>query len=132
MDKYQSLRDAGTNGANYDLETEDIIEHLMLWDAKYGIELSDVSFDAVNITFIDLPEDLSELALDIYEFCPDIIDQHFGCMAEAIEMMEGSEQDIFADVRELIKDVDLTDENYGFELLKRSLALNKIVPLWWD
>ncbi|PZO42346.1 MAG: hypothetical protein DCF19_07055 [Pseudanabaena frigida] len=132
MDKYQSLKDVGTNGANYDLETEDIIEHLILWDAKYGIELSDVSFDAVNITFIDLPEDLTELALDIYEFCPDIIDQHFGCMAEAIEMMEGAEQDIFADVRELIKGVDLTDENYGFELLKRSLALNKIVPLWWD
>jgi hypothetical protein len=47
MDKYQSLRDAGTNGANYDLDTDDVIAHLQAWDSKYGITLAQVKRDAV-------------------------------------------------------------------------------------
>ena len=132
MDKYQPLRDAETNGYNYDLEPEDIIEKLQQWDMQYGIEISDVEFDSVNVTFQKLPDDLTNLALEIYEFCPDIIDQHFGCMADILEDLEKSGQDVPEDFREFIKDVDLTDDNYGLELLKRSLATNKIIPLWWD
>jgi hypothetical protein len=132
MDKYQQLRDAETNGDNYELSTEDIIEKLQQWDTQYGIELSDIEFDAVNVTFQKLPDDLTNLALEIYEFCPDTIEQHFGCMADFLESFEESGQDVPEDFREFIKDVDLTDDNYGLELLKRSLALNKLVSLWWD
>jgi hypothetical protein len=132
MDKYQALREVGTNGDNFDLGTEKIIERLMQWDAKYGIELSDIEFDAVNVFFQDLPEDVTELALEIYEFCPDTIDQHFGCFSDAIEYMEESNQDFPEDLQALLKDVDLTDENYGFELLKRSLSIHKSIALWWD
>jgi hypothetical protein len=132
MDKYQQLREIGTNGDNYDIGTEDVINQLQKWDAEYGIELSDVEFDTVTVIFRNLPEDLTDLAVEIYEFCPDTIDQHFGCFAESIEIMEGFEQDLADNVKALIQDVDFTDDDYGFELLKRSLALNNAVTLWWD
>jgi hypothetical protein len=41
MDKFAELRNKNTNGANYDLDTEDVIERLKKWDAAYGVELSD-------------------------------------------------------------------------------------------
>jgi hypothetical protein len=132
MDKYQQLREVGTNGDNYDIGTEDVIHQLQKWDAEYGIELTDVEFDTVTVIFRNLPEDLTDLAVEIYEFCPDTIDQHFGCFAESIEIMEGFEQDLADNVKALIQDVDFTDDDYGLELLKRSLALNNAVTLWWD
>lgn len=132
MDKYQLVREVGTNGDNYELSTEDLIEQFKDWDAKYGIELSDITFDSVTVTFNNLPEDLTDLAVEIYEFCPDTIDQHFGCMAEAIAITEGFGKELSEDIQTLIKDIDLTDDDYGFELLKRSLVINKTVPLWWD
>lgn len=132
MDKYQQIREVGTNGDNYDLSTEDLIEQFQYWDAQYGLELSDIEFDAVTVTFNDLPEDLTELAIKIYEFCPDVIDQHFGCMADAIAVAEEFNQPLSDEIQVLLKDIDLTDEDYGFELLKRSLSIHKAITLWWD
>lgn len=132
MDKYQQVREFGTNGDNYDLSTEDLIEQFQYWDVQYGIELSDITFDAVTVTFNNLPEDVTELAVEIYEFCPDVIDQHFGCMADAISIAEEFGKDLSEDIAVLLKDVDLNDEDCGFELLKRSLSIHKAVALWWD
>jgi hypothetical protein len=132
MDKFQPLRDARTNGVNYDLDTDDVISHLQDWDAKYGIELSGVETDAVVVGFKRLPEDAMTLAKDIAEFCPDTIDQHFGCVHEMLEAAEEMGEEAPEHIRELVKGVDLEDENYGLELLKRSLEKNKMVALWWD
>src|SRR5262245_59763350 len=132
MDKYDSLRQAGTNGANYDLDTEDVIAHLQAWDTKYGISLGKVKRDAVMVTFEKLPDDITQLAADVYEFCPDVIDQHFGSFAEMVEMAEESGEGIPEKVQELIEGVDLTSDDYGIELLRRSLARDKRVALWWD
>ncbi len=132
MDKYQQIREVGTNGDNYDLSTEDLIEQFQYWDAQYGLELSDIEFDTVTVTFNDLPEDLTELAVEIYEFCPDVIDQHFVCMADAIAVAEEFNQPLSDEIQVLLKDIDLTDEDYGFELLKRSLSIHKAITLWWD
>jgi hypothetical protein len=132
MDKYEPLRDAGTNGINFDLNTDDVIAHLQQWDAKYGITLDDVKHDAVTVMFDKLPKDVAALAADIYEFCPDTIDQNFGCIAELVEMAEETGEDLPPNIAELIDGVDLNDDNYGVELLRRSLVKNKAVALWWD
>jgi hypothetical protein len=132
MDKYQALRDAGTNGMNFGLDTDDVIEHLKQWDARYGVELADIAGDRVLVRFNHLPDDVSELARDVYAFCPDTIDQHWGCIHEMVEMSEESGQALPDAIRELVEGVDLAAENYGLELLKRSLAKTKAVPLWWD
>jgi hypothetical protein len=135
MDKYQALRDANTNGANFDLDTQAIIAHLQGWDRQFGIELSDVRFDAVTVRFDRLPDDpaaLAALAADVYDFCPDTIDQHFGCVHEMIGYADETGEPVPDHLRELVDGVDLTADDYGLELLKRSLAKHKLVTLWWD
>lgn len=132
MDKYQPLREAGTNAANYEMGTDDVIEHLKQWDKAYGIELSEVTFDTVVVSFDRLPNDVLPLAEDIYEFCPDTIDQHFGCFKEMLEHSEETGESVPNELSQLIEGVDMDDENYGLELLKRSLVKNKKVMLWWD
>jgi hypothetical protein len=132
VDKYQPLRDAGTNGINFDLDTDAVIAHLKKWDTDHGIELSDVKGDAVLVRFTRLPKDVAALAKDIYEFCPDTIDQHFGCFAEMVDLADETGEELPENIAELIEGVDLSDENYGLELLERSLRKNKTVHLWWD
>src|SRR5688572_3131711 len=88
MDKYQALREAGTNAANFDLDTDAIIAHLQEWDSMYGIEVSEAASDAVTIVFKNLPADLTVLANDIDRFCPDVIGQNLGCMKEMLDAAE--------------------------------------------
>jgi hypothetical protein len=132
MDKFAELRKKDTNEANYELDTEDVIERLQKWDAAYGVELSDVGHDRVAVKFKKLPADVGALAAEAYEFCPDVIDQHFGCFAEMIEAMEEMGEEAPEGLSDLVEGVDLEDENYGLELLKRSLEQTKAVALWWD
>jgi hypothetical protein len=133
MDKYQPLRDANTNGANYDLDADQIIAQLQTWDGKYGVTLSDVTHDAVTVTFNAIPvDDVPALAAEIYEFCPDTIDQHFGCFAEMMEMADETGEELPPELLELTAGVDFEDDQYGLELLQRSLAKHRHVALWWD
>jgi hypothetical protein len=133
MDKYQPLRDANTNSANYDLDADQIIAQLQTWDGKYGVTLSDVTHDAVTVTFNAIPvDDVPALAAEIYEFCPDTIDQHFGCFAEMMEMADETGEELPPELLELTAGVDFEDDQYGLELLQRSLAKHRQVALWWD
>ena len=131
MDKYQPLRDAGTSAGNFDLDTDAVIEHLRAWDARYGISLSDAGTDSVTVSFNEVPEDTGELAADIYAFCPDTVDQHFGCIGEMIDMCEETGEEVPPNVTELVDGVTL-EGDYGVELLERSLKKHKQVALWWD
>ncbi len=132
MDKYAELRTEGTNGVNYDLDTDAIIAMLQDWDGKYGIDLSDVGHDRVTVQFRTLPVDLDALAREIYAVCPDIIEQHFGCFAEMLAHEEDMQHPISPEVCALVEGVDFSDADYGLELLKRSLRRKDILPLWWD
>jgi hypothetical protein len=132
VDKYEPLRNAHTNGANSDLDTQAVIEHLQGWDAQYGIELSDAKHDRVVVRFTRVPDDVSALAKDIYAFCPDIIDQNLGCAKEIVEMARDAGKPVPPSLAELIEGVDLEREGYGMELLKRALSKKKTVTLWWD
>lgn len=71
------------------------------------------------------------LVTEIYEFCPDITDQHFGCFKEMIEIAEETKMDFPDSFYELIDGVDLDAEEHGLELLKRYLKKNKVINLWW-
>lgn len=86
--KFDPLRFEATNGLNYDLETEDIITRLEKWDQLYGIELHIVSYDNVVGKFKELPEDVSKLAQEIYEFCPDTVEQGVGSVEELTKFIE--------------------------------------------
>lgn len=81
-DKFDVLRALGTNGINYDIDTDQLVERLTLWDNDYGIEIEGADNDWVDITFSKLPKDLKKLTEEIYEFCPDSVDQGVGSMEE--------------------------------------------------
>lgn len=77
-DPYEILRLCSTNGANYDHETEDLIDRLQGWDARYGIEIYGAAFDWVAVRFREVPDDLCAFAVEAYLFCPDTVDQGVG------------------------------------------------------
>ena len=83
------IRLAESDAINYDMETEDLIEKISEYDEKYGIELVLAETDSIVLDFKKLPENIMELAKDIYEFCPDIVDQGSGdinILAEGLEI----------------------------------------------
>jgi len=62
----------------------------------------------------------------------EVIDQHFGCMDEMVEMMKEAGQELAPDLSELVEGVDLENEDFGEFLLQKSLKSTKSVALWWD
>lgn len=132
MSKFDVIKENNTNGANHDISTEDVIKKLEDWDSRYGIEINDVSHDRLIVKFHAMPENVESLAKEIYQFCPDVIDQHFGCMDEMVEMMEEAGRELSPEIAELIEGVDLEGENFGEVLLQKSLKSTMSVALWWD
>ncbi|MBD2654062.1 DUF4253 domain-containing protein [Synechocystis sp. FACHB-383] len=121
-----------TNGINYDITTEDLIAKLQQWDGQYGIEITEVAFDSLIVHFKKLPADLAALAREIYEFCPDVIDQGFGCIDDAFPMMMSAGQELPPETRVLLAGVDWNDPDFALTILQNSLRQDQAVFLWWD
>jgi hypothetical protein len=132
MDKYAELKKCGTHGANYDLGPEDILAEFQEWDKLCDFSLSEIEWDRVMVNFRTLPEDLDSFVKDIYDFCPDTVDQGFGCVEEMIGTAEEMGEDIPEDIKELVEGVNFEDKDYGIELMKRSLKRDMKICLWWD
>jgi len=130
--KFAALYEGHTNGINCGLMTDDVVRVLSDWDERFGIELSDVAGDRVVVRFARLPEDLGSFASEIYEFCPDIVDQGFGCMDEAVDMFEETGQEIPAELQALTLGIDFEAEDFGLEILQRDLKAKRSLALWWD
>lgn len=130
--KFAPLYEHGTNGINCDLMTADVVAVLMDWDERLGIELSEVGHDRVVVHFSSLPDDVDTLAREIYAFCPDVIEQGFGCFDEMIEMNEVTGGDLPPDIRALVEGIDFDDDDFGLEILKRDMVAQRVVRLWWD
>lgn len=134
-ERYAELFARHTNGINCDIDTEDIVKKLMDWDQRYGIRFENVTHDGLLVHFDRIPNDPQALALlseEIYSFCPDVIDQGFGCMDDMLDMFD--EQGLALDdaTQALIAGVDFEDENFGLVLLARSLTADQQLSLWWD
>jgi Domain of unknown function (DUF4253) len=127
-DPFAAIREAGTDGANYELDTDAIIARLQQWQAVCTFRVVGAGHDKVDIEFDTLPEDMDAFVRDLYEFCPDLVDQGTGCVAEMIELMD----EVPPQMQKLIEGVDFQDENYGLEILKRELQQKPKVTLWWD
>ncbi|WP_373480876.1 DUF4253 domain-containing protein [Geminocystis sp.] len=121
-----------TNGINYDVTTEDIINKLQDWDQRLGISISDVENDRVTVLFYKLPDNLQEMAMEIYEFCPDVIDQGFGCMDDILIMMSKSGQKMDELTKALLEGVNMNNPDFGLKILENALKIEQKVSLWWD
>lgn len=87
-DQYDILRYSGTDGINYDILPDDIIKKLKLWEEKYPFQIEGADLDWISAKFLNNDLDLSELSKEIYEFCPDVVDQGTGTIKELENEME--------------------------------------------
>jgi hypothetical protein len=131
-DPLTAIREAGTAAPNFDLDNEAIINHLAQWQSLCEFNIKSADHDRAEIEFVTLPADMDAFVRDLYEFCPDLVDQGTGCVHEMVEAMEEMGEDLPPETARLVEGIDLSDENYGLEILKRELAARKSVTLWWD
>lgn len=75
VDELDILRYRRTDGINYDLESVDVLKKISEWDAKFGVKIIGCNQDYVHIEFEKLPTNMKDFAEEIYEFCPDSVDQ---------------------------------------------------------
>lgn len=86
------LRYSRTDGINYGLTNEDIVEKISEWKTQYGLIVIGCGRDWLEVEFDRLPTDLDTFAKEVYEFCPDVVDQGVGTievLKEAIKGMNG-------------------------------------------
>jgi hypothetical protein len=131
-DPLAAVREAGTSAPNYDLDNDAIIDRLTTWQGLCAFVIEEADGDSIDIKFETLPADMDAFVRDLYDFCPDLVDQGTGCMAEMVDAMEETGEELTPDMQQLIDGVDFSDENYGLEILKRELEARKSVQLWWD
>ena len=122
----------GTNGCNYDIMTDDIISQLKAWSELCQFEITEIAEDRLELQFITLPDDLKAFCQNIYQFCPDTIDQGYGLFTEMTDDAASLGMNLPNNIYELMEDGASPETRYGLELMQRDLAQNKIVVLWWD
>jgi len=84
------------------------------------------------VLFHKLPDSLQEMAMEIYEFCPDVIDQGFGCMDDILVMMSKSGQKMDELTKALLEGVNMNNPDFGLKILENALKTEQKVSLWWD
>jgi hypothetical protein len=85
QDELDIIRWRQTNGINYDHENKDIVAKLQTWKAKNDFIVLGASMDWLQFQFKTMPGDINSFAKEVYEFCPDIIDQGAGDMPTLIK-----------------------------------------------
>ena len=111
---------------------EQIVKQLLKWDKAYGVSVFDVQVDRLNVSFEKLPEDTRKLAKDIATLCPDVVEQGFASLGEALEHFAERAEPIPDDLAALCAGLDPAARDFPILALQRSLQLNRSVALWWD
>jgi hypothetical protein len=77
----------GTNGANYGVGTEDVIRWLRKLEDRQPFDLTGVGGDFLAGSFLAAVKKPKELANQMYEFCPDIVEQGCGTVEELAKQL---------------------------------------------
>lgn len=67
-----------TDGINYNLQNKDVVAKLEKWKSKNDLNVLVCGRDWLQFEFKTLPSDLDSFSKDVYQFCPDIVDQGVG------------------------------------------------------
>ena len=76
--QFDILRIAASDAANFGKKTEDLIKQIQAWDTAYGVNIFQAETDTIQLRLTKIPADLKKFAEEVYEFCPDIVDQGVG------------------------------------------------------
>jgi hypothetical protein len=80
--QFDILRIAQSDAINYDMMTEDLIKKLQQYDLEFGIDIFHAETDTIEFNLLSTPGNITAFAKDLYEFCPDIVDQGVGSITE--------------------------------------------------
>ena len=83
--QFDIVKVAATNAVNYEKSTDQIISKLKKWDSEYGIDIWQAETDTIQLSLKKQPKDIKKFSQEVYEFCPDIVDQGVGSV-EALEL----------------------------------------------
>ncbi|HUL01548.1 MAG TPA: DUF4253 domain-containing protein [Nitrospirota bacterium] len=74
-DQYEILRIMHTDGDEYDISNQDVIERLKEWQKISSFDIIGADSDWVEIQFKKLPGDLKSFVHEVYEFSPDAVER---------------------------------------------------------
>jgi len=86
-DQFDILRVARSDAVNYDMYAEDLIVRLKKYHEQIGIDIIHAETDTIDFECTSLPANIVAFCDDLYEFCPDIVDQGVGsveALADAV------------------------------------------------
>lgn len=72
-DPLEPLRVMGTAGPSFELGPQRVLAKLRDWDRRYGVQLIGAGPDWVEVRLQRLPERMRRFAVEVYEFCPDVV-----------------------------------------------------------
>jgi len=72
-DPFEPLRVMGTGGPAYDLSPPRVLAKLRDWNRRYGVQLIGAGHDWVEVRLQRLPAQLHRFAVEVVEFCPDVV-----------------------------------------------------------
>jgi Domain of unknown function (DUF4253) len=128
----------GTNGDNYDLDTAAILGRLKEWSRRCEFAIIGAGFDWVDLRFQSLPINVDQFAEEVYDFCPDTLDQGILLpLPEAHETLDESEfptpGELNVQAMETIEDwMDNAMEKQTTQDLANYLKRERRLYLWWD
>lgn len=127
-----AVRAAFTNGVNYHVSHRDVLARLAEWRSRFSFTVTYASRSTLHINLHTLPEDLDAFARELYEFCPDILEQ--GYEELAWEWLQKQRAGLLTEGEAAFADgIDLADESTrGLKLLRRGIEQNHSIALWWD
>jgi len=74
-DDYAYLAIVRTDGINYNLEHEAVLARYQQWQTAFDLSLIGAGQDWLEAQFGTPPQDWLTFAEQVYEFCPDVVDQ---------------------------------------------------------
>lgn len=87
-DDYGYLAIVRTDGINYGIEHEQVVERYRQWDRRYGLRLIGAGLDWLEAEIRNPPADWLSFAKEVYAFCPDVVDQGTGDVASLAREMK--------------------------------------------
>jgi len=80
--QFEAVKIVGTNGLNYDISNEKVIEKLKVWHKDVKFVITVIDYNRVEAYMKRKPKNLETFTSEIVEFCPDIIGTGYTSEAE--------------------------------------------------
>lgn len=121
------------SAANYDLGTEDIVAKLKDWRTRFSYEIVGAGLSSVEILFHTLPDDMDAFARELYDFCPDLLDQGYSVVIEhSFDNLSPEQQERVQRVLDEEPESEHKTERAALLLLADDIQQTRRLTLWWD